>query len=132
MHSNHKYKFKIGTTWKSKSHKVLLGVRKTQETIINGTKYKYTKRVLNAYHGCTCIHGSRTICADSHAICALRKMRMIVNGEKLEFENLSERKWGRVMDINHFKTYLKDLDSLQLKAYVYLFLNKKEVPPLNS
>ena len=59
-------------------------------------------------------------------------MGMFIKNEKVKFENISQLKWSKVMDINHFKAYLKDLNMLQRQAFIKIFMNQKEKKPLIS
>ena len=118
-----------GQKWNSKFHSVLIGEK--INSVINYTNWNISDRVLNIRYGCTCVHGSRTICADSHGICALRLIHELLKGKnikKLDENLISKKKWEYVMDINFFKSYLKDLNIGQTQVYVNKFIQNKIEP----
>lgn len=122
-----------GEKWKSRFHMVLLGQRPLHNIIVNDSKFKYSKNVLSVYYGCTCVHGSRSICGDSHVLCGLHLINMIINGKtKIEDEIVSKLKWAKVFDINHFKAYIRDLNEKQKEMFVNQFMSNENVQPLMS
>ena len=125
-----------GKKWSSKFHSVLIGERSEIDQIINDTNLDIPKSVLKIHYGCTCVHGSRTICADSHGICALRYIRALILGidiKTLDEKILAKKKWNKVLDINFFKAYLKDLKVEQLQLYINKFIKKRNyIKPLYS
>ena len=123
-----------GETWISKFHSVLLGCRKGINQIQNVGEYKHSHSVLNLHYGCSCVHGSRTINADSHGICAIMYIQQFIRGITIiKNDSIAKKKWRYCMDINHFKSYLNDLKNNYLQIYINRFIsNRKKIQPLNS
>ena len=119
-----------GDIWKSKFHNVLIGKRRLNNRIIDVSKYNFSNKELNTFFCCSCIHGSRTICADSHVICALRYLQIFIDGGQIKDDSYSKSKWDDVIDINYFKAYLKDLKKEYLQIYINKFMNNKNIKPL--
>ena len=89
-----------GKKWKSNFHSVLIGEK--VNSIINYTNLDISDRVLNIKYACSCVHGTRTICADSHGICSLRYIKCLllgINIENLDENILSKKKWDLIINI---------------------------------
>ena len=123
-----------GETWISKFHSVLIGYRDKNNEIQNIGNYIHSHSVLNLFYGCSCVHGSRTINADSHGICGLMYVQKFIKGiQKIKNDSVAKNKWRYCMDINHFKAYLNDLKKDYLTVFVKNFVeNSKKVKSIDS
>lgn len=137
MHTTDDFDYIInGKKWISKFHTVLIGERDaTRQIIPDENEFKFEKNELTIEYGCSCVHGSRTICGDSHVMCCLLYLKYLVNGQVPPDEFISEMKYAHLMDINFFKAYLKDLPLNVREIYIDEFMEKckrNQVKPIYS